>query len=263
MSNQRRLPQEMCDHIIDLFYDDPETLKRCSLVSKSWVTRTQNHLFSDIALTPVNYPKWRKTFPDSTNSPACHTRVLTVDGILRDAGDVGWIQNFSCVERLIVIDHRRGAAGPDGGVPYLVPFYRLAHSLKSLRVHDILFPHPEFFNLICSLPLLEDLAINFCETYNTSDRWDATRLPTPTPSPALTGTLDLRALINLGGVPRFLLGLRGGLRFRKIKILCFGGGWDPTPVEELVAACSDTLEYFDVSSEPMVRLVLFLCQASR
>jgi hypothetical protein len=43
------LPPELSDYIVDLLHDQPETLKWCCLVSKSWVPRTRRHLFGDIA----------------------------------------------------------------------------------------------------------------------------------------------------------------------------------------------------------------------
>ena len=102
MSNRRRLPQEVRDHIVDRFHDDPETLKRCCLVSKSWVPRTQKHLFSTVNFKSAYYPKWQKVFPDPKDSPARHTRTLTVDSALGSAEEIRWIQSFSRVERLIV-----------------------------------------------------------------------------------------------------------------------------------------------------------------
>ncbi|KAF9642961.1 hypothetical protein BDM02DRAFT_3104213, partial [Thelephora ganbajun] len=50
MSNPHKphLPPEILDYIVDFLYNEPETLKQCCLVSKSWVPRTRKHLFADI-----------------------------------------------------------------------------------------------------------------------------------------------------------------------------------------------------------------------
>ena len=97
------LPPEILDHIVDLLHDNRETLKECCLVSRSWVPRTQEHLFAHVEFkSEPDYDKWKKAFPDPIGSPAYHAHTLTVDGSLRGAEDGGWIQSFSRVERLIV-----------------------------------------------------------------------------------------------------------------------------------------------------------------
>ncbi|KAF9645264.1 hypothetical protein BDM02DRAFT_3073690, partial [Thelephora ganbajun] len=46
--HQSHLPPEILDYIVDLLHDEPETLKQCCLVSKSWVSRTRKHLFANV-----------------------------------------------------------------------------------------------------------------------------------------------------------------------------------------------------------------------
>ncbi|KAF9644814.1 hypothetical protein BDM02DRAFT_3067122, partial [Thelephora ganbajun] len=50
MSNpyQVHLPPEILDCIVDFLRDQPETLKQCCLVSKSWVSRARSHLFTNV-----------------------------------------------------------------------------------------------------------------------------------------------------------------------------------------------------------------------
>ena len=259
MSTQPRLPQEICDYIIDIFHDNPGTLKQCSLVSKLWVLRTQNHLFSDIAFTSERYSKWRKTFSDPANSPACHTRVLTVDDALGDEEEMRWIESFSRVERLVL----ECAWWEPFNALYLSPFKRLAPSLKSLHINSTVFPCSQAFDLICSLSLLEDLTLRANDIYHSS----SARLPVPAPSPALTGTLKLSVLEGMETMLSLLLGLQGGLRFRKLQ-LSRCRARDLTLVEELAEACSGTLECLDVACEifgalgvvsPLDRSCNFVC----
>ena len=102
-----RLPPEIFDYIIDLLYDQPETLKWCCLVSKSWVPRTRKHLFREIVFEyPCDHLEiWKSTFPDPANMPAHHTRCLTficsVNSTitLLEEGDY-WIQVFRNVAEL-------------------------------------------------------------------------------------------------------------------------------------------------------------------
>jgi len=42
------LPPEILDYIVDFLHDNQNALKRCCLVSKSWIPRTRKHLFADI-----------------------------------------------------------------------------------------------------------------------------------------------------------------------------------------------------------------------
>ena len=78
MTKHYLLP-EILDYTIDLLHDEPETLKRCCLVSKSWVPRTRKHLFAHIKFrTATDLGLWKKTFPDVANSLAYHTRTLIV-----------------------------------------------------------------------------------------------------------------------------------------------------------------------------------------
>ena len=65
MSNPHRsyLPPEILDYIIDLLYDEVETLGECCLVSKSWVPRTRKHLFAEVAFqAAAELELWKKTF---------------------------------------------------------------------------------------------------------------------------------------------------------------------------------------------------------
>jgi hypothetical protein len=99
------LPPEISDHIVDLLRDEPETLKRCCLVSKSWVPRTRKHLFGKVeCLSPTRLEAWKKTFPGPTNSPAHHTRYLNICyipwNIVVDVREPGWIRAFCNVVRL-------------------------------------------------------------------------------------------------------------------------------------------------------------------
>lgn len=43
-------PPELVDHIIDYNHDDPETLRACSLTSRSWRSTSQHHLFHSVTI---------------------------------------------------------------------------------------------------------------------------------------------------------------------------------------------------------------------
>jgi len=247
-----RLPQEILEYIVDLIYDKPETLKRCCLVSKSWVPRTRKHLFASIRFRSAGDPEsWKKTFPDVGNSPACHAHTLFVGCpraiVAADAGEGGWMQPFSGITRLEVDDGNLYISSRVS----LNQFHRFSSTLKSLRVCYILLPHPQFLDLICSFPLLEDLSLrghddSLDEDEDDEDDTHGPQTVAPSASPPSTGSLDLDVLGGLGIILRQLLHFPNGLHFRKITL-----SWDCEEdlqwVTELVARCSHTLESLDVT----------------
>jgi len=242
------LPQEILEYIVDLLHDEPETLERCCLVSKSWVPRTRKYLFTNIYFCSADDLKsWKKTFPDVVNSPACHARTLFVGCpqvvVAADAEEGGWIQAFSGVTSLDVDNGDQYLRASE--VP-LTPFHKFSSTLRSLRVCPITLPHPQLFDPIRSFPLLEELNLKGRDhlLYSGND----TRGPKTVPlsdSPSFTGSLDLNVLGGSGYIIRQLLGFPNGLHFRKLAF-----SWDRKEdlrwVTELVARCSHTLESLDL-----------------
>ncbi|KAF9644816.1 hypothetical protein BDM02DRAFT_843045 [Thelephora ganbajun] len=249
MSNphQIHLPPEILDYIVDFLRDQPEALKQCCLASKSWVSRTRKHLFANIEFsTADDLEAWKETFTDSSKSPARYTRTLRVDcvGAIKeeDAEEDGWIPTFSCVTRLWLMPHCDPMSRYNPGISP-TSLYKFSSSLKSLRVRTSALPWSWVWNLIRSLSLLEDLALigpNSCY-----EQWDSQPVAYPSVSPAFTGTLELDFFAE-EGITRQLLDLPNGLHFRR-----FVFSWyypkDLRRMEELVVACSDTLESLDVA----------------
>jgi hypothetical protein len=238
------LPPEILDSIVDLLHDDPKTLKNCCLASKSWVPRTRMHLFARIVFKcPAHLKSWKESFPDPENSPAHHTRSLIVNVrnprvvTTVDANEGGWVLTFSNVERLEL----RGRIS-DSALD-LVPFHNFSPVLKSLCLVFRSISLSKVINLICSLPLLEDLNLKIGEVDITDG--DSTALR-PSTSPPLTGTLTLSLQTGLDRITRRLLDLPNGLHFRALlcKLLPYGGElqW----ATALVEGCSDALEYVRV-----------------
>ena len=248
MSNPRpHLPPEILDHVIDLLHDNRETLQRCCLVSKSRVPRARKYLFSHVEFKSEDYEKWKKTFPDPTKSPACHVYTLTVDGSLRGAEDSSWIWGFSRVqlERLIADCEW---AGSNIASISLVPFHGLVASLKALDVTFTLLSRTQIFDLIRSLPLLEDLTLRGDNLAVDDD--ESGEPPTTIPSTPLapTGTFDVFLYACVGRILRQLLCLPSGLRFRKLDMSrCRARGLHR--VVEMAAARSGTLEYLKITCQ--------------
>ena len=237
------LPPEVLDLTIDHLRCEPTTLKACCLVSKAWVPRARKHLFARVEFRALQRPVelWKKAFPDPSNSPAHHTRTLCIRDLptltAADTDLGGWIRTFHNIVHLRlerIIWQGRGAP--------LVPFYGLAPTIRSLRLTSTSF---EVFDLICSFPLLEDLALILLTTGD-ADGWTA-----PSTSPRLTGSLEL--IMNTGGtrsVVRRLLDFPDGLHFTEISVSCIGEE-DARSATDLVSRCSDTLETLAICGIPV------------
>jgi len=254
MSNPRRshLPPEMLDYTIDLLHNEQETLKRCCLVSKSWVPRTRKYLFAHIRFQSLSDLRaWKETFPDPENSPAYHTHSLLVSyprGITAEEGD--WIRMFSSVVRLAVVQSHR-----DEPVS-LVPFHNFSPVLKSLRVFSYTFPYSQILNLVYSMPLLEDLCV--IEYGSIGSHRDGTVFQ-PSTSPVFTGTLKLFLTLGMEHITRRLLGLPNGLHFRKL-VFTWHREEHVRWMTALVVGCSDTLECVDIGYSMTCTSLWLLCQ---
>ena len=251
------LPPEILDYITGFLRDEPDTLRECCLVAKSWIPRTRKYLFANILFRSEDDLKsWKTVFPDSANSPAHHTRTLFVDcadtGVMANAEETGWIRAFSGVTRLEL----------DSNLPYiypevsLVPFYNFSPTLKSLHAHSLILPSPQLFTLVLSFPLLEDLTVNGFYTGQPDDH-DDPHTTAPSTSPPLTGTLGLGIGRGMGDTARKLLDLPNGLHFRRLIFSLTCRRQDARWIMKLLMGCSNTLECLDVTCN--VRRKLILC----
>ena len=244
-----RLPAELLDHIVDLLSDNKRVLRNCCLVSKSWIPRTREHLFSFISFfTPKDLKLWKKTFPDPSASPACYTKTIFIGSshVLADADAHGgcWLRGFSRVVHLALI--LQGHASSIS----LVAFHGFSPVIKSLYLSFILLPPLYIFDLILSFPLLEDLSVL---TYGGSgdNNDDPGLLPTVVQSsspPMLTGALALSLVKGTELVTRRLLSSPGGIHFRKLTWTWFCEE-DLPFIMMLVEECSRTLESLKITYE--------------
>lgn len=243
MSNPR-LPPELLDHVIDLLHDTKHTLKECSLVSRSWIPRTRKHLFASIKIkTEAELNSWREMFPDPSTSLARHAETLIVGCshivAAADAEVDGWIRGFSHVERMELTGK---GVYLDGSAISLLPFHGFSSAMKSLRVELDIIPSLEVFNLILSLPRLEDLAVL---GFHSIDDEGIPATVRPSSSPIVTATF-------LGGMKHIIrrfLSLPGGVDFRKLTLL-WNQEQDLPLTMSLVEGCSHTLEDLTINSIP-------------
>ena len=268
MSNPS-LPPEMLDHTVVFLHDDVEALRECCLVSKSWVPRARRHLFAVVQFrTPDDIDTWKKTFPDPSNSPAHYTHTLSINCFevitVADGVEGGWIPTFTCVVCL-ELDNSL-ASLIDLLQVSLAPFCQFSATLKVLRVVSFFLPHSRVFNLIRSLPLLEDLIMMGNDPVTDDNKQDGPHIVVSSPSspssPRFTGTLELYLLEGAAGIVRPLLNLPNGIHFRSVKLSWYKGEYTHY-MTELVVACSDTLENLRIlyPQDGAVHSVFFLTQS--
>ena len=233
------LPQEILDLVIDHLRDEPKTLQTCCVVSKAWVERTRKHLFVQVKFRPLRRRvcRWRETFPDPTNSPARHARTLSIcHPQFITAADADTILTFCGVVHLNVdtdLWHDQGVS--------LALLHGFSPVIRSLHLTFTSLPNSKIFDLVCSLPLLEDLAL-VSRTHRHSDMpWNP-----PSTSPRLTGSLELRLIEGIQITTYRLLDFPNGLHFTKIVVLWRSGG-DVLSTMHLVSRCSGTLESLDIA----------------
>ena len=237
------LPPEILDLIVDNLEDEPDALKSCCRVSKSWVPRTRKHLFARVGFgwTGATIESWMKAYPDPSDSPAHYARSLWVFRLEAVSASVcACILSFCRIEELFLNAFRWG--GP-GGVS-LAQLNGLSPNLKALRLVQASTPVAETLDLICSFPLLNDLWLEFWTLDDNVDRW----IP-PATSPKLRGSLWLSGATR--SIARGLSNFPDGLNFSKVSVSDEVEDTDPHTVTNLLSKCSDTVESFYVSYFPM------------
>ena len=245
--SSRHLPAELLDRIVDLLYDSRNTLKQCSLVSKSWIPRARKRLFAEIKFSTMeSLQSWATAFPDPSTSPACYTRILLVgrplETVAADAEEWGWIQTFT---RAQVLDLSTNFTNRSPPPISLLPFYGFSPSLKTLRLAFRVFPSSQVFGLIPSFPLLDDLRVVAWWIASNEDSNNQETAVQPLVSPPFTGFLELDLNTGLDFVASWLLSLPGGLHFRSLH-LTFNRQSNSVPATALVEGCSSTLEFLEI-----------------
>lgn len=154
-----RVPYEIVDEILDhlvLSGDSvQESLRSCSLVSKSWVPSCRRHLFHTITFTSKNVDKWLKTFPAPEKSPAYYVKFLRISfGEHYDAPEeffkyIPWFANAKTTLT-------GSLTLPSPGIPL---FGRLSHSVTSLAVEAVRIELIRVRDIMMHLPNLNDLTL--------------------------------------------------------------------------------------------------------
>ena len=136
-------------------------------------------------------------------------------------------------------------------------FGYLGNSLSRVLAYSQIAPHklshfpcPEFFGLVLSFPSLEDLTLSSDGKPGGGGSPRVSQNAHLSTSFPLTGTLDLFIPREMEHMARWLLNLPGGLYFPS---LVFNFSWyhgeDLQWMSELVAACSGTLKWINITED--------------
>ena len=228
MPTGQRLPQELYDCIIDELRDQPNSLKTCSLVSKSWAAQSQKHIFSTVKFSnDRDIGGWRNAFPDPASSLAHHARKLIINSPKELPEDL--FPSFCNVTHLF-LEVYRDRASPISltGLHGFTPF------LKSLETR-FSYLHPiDILNLADSFPLLDNLSIIAGPSITPDTK------ATPPKPLKFSGSLHLSLhRKTMDAMVNHLLSLPGGIHFRE---LSWSRGHDSSSAMALISACASTLK---------------------
>jgi hypothetical protein len=198
------LPQEITDHILDHLHDETETLRQCSLVSRSWIQGSRKHLFCQVSFgSSLLLKRWEKAFPNPLNSPGFYIRRLVVNSpevFANVSGEYDWTQAFS---RVVELEMWSCTNNPR--FHFLLQLLIISERL-CIAVAPLLPSH--ILKIVRSLPLLEDLSITGSVR---DDSDDACAVSQPSTSPPLTGTFQNLWTRGIGPILRELLALPNGV----------------------------------------------------
>jgi len=156
-----RIPQEIIDEILGYLAADPyfpavDSLRSCSLVSKSWVPPCRRHLFYAVSFSSRSMVRWLKAFPAPEESPSHHVRDLRA--LVGGRGRVPecffevtpWFTN---VERVSLLELE--------GISLQAPsLWGLPPSVTSLTIKTKMFTLVEIRDLLARLPNLNDITLS-------------------------------------------------------------------------------------------------------
>ena len=109
-------PQELFDNIIDHFYDDMETLKRCSLVCKSWLPSTSLHL-----LHAARWPSPALEYDRIYDGYIGYPKPISTSRHISEGGfpslfPARWGELYACLQPSEQCNRLTAAAGSNPGV---------------------------------------------------------------------------------------------------------------------------------------------------
>ena len=258
-----RIPQDIIDEILDHLVTDSGAghLRKCALISKSWVPSCRRHLFHTVTFTTASVREWFKTFPLPEESPAHHVRDLRVwigGGNRVPEKFFEYTVWFANAGKISLLGH--------GGFPLLrsPSLWRFPQHVTSLTIDTSTVTLVHVRDIMAQLPNLDDLSLlGFLIPVGESV------LPGigATVRGRFGGQLTLRGGYTRKETMNMLLEIPSGLHFTEVEISCMR---DRLPsVLRLIEACSKTLVKLsykvpsNCKSRPLLSVQLFCCAGCR
>ena len=152
-----RLPQEICDLIIDHLHNDKPSLRHCALVARGWVYRSQVHVFYSLILGGKLLRRWFDTFSPSDERIHSFVKILALYPSSNFFANFPRLQEYASafknLEHLLI----NGRTSPYEcyQFPCIRWFGHLKNTLKSLQLENIAVnPH-----VVAGFPQLELLVV--------------------------------------------------------------------------------------------------------
>lgn len=251
------LPRDIIEEILGFLQKDIKTLKAWSLTCRALFSAVRGLIHRKVRLTP-----WKvycpprlvdrivaKAFKDRRDRQV-HMRYLSMAGKRGLLGytreliiDVGpsftpetlevYLQHFLSFNQVQTLRIRRFDLR--SFLPIFERYFaQFVPTLRSLHLPDVVGSVDEVVEFIYQFPHLDDLSLTLssCHWVDTPPRFPMEL------SPPLRGKLILRGWGTISA--RFLLEFPGGLHFRSID----AGGVEREELDEILVACSPTLEVF-------------------
>ncbi|RDB18962.1 hypothetical protein Hypma_014410 [Hypsizygus marmoreus] len=214
------LPPEIVDSIIDQLHDEPVSLKNCSLVSKTFVSRTQKHLYTSIRLVFSLFAKRHAAqglLDIFINKPglARHVQNLYIENYLEGIWDEQaeccrgtdeiLPHFFSCIRSLQLFSLKGRSLSrmypytkfPTNLSPYLAS--ALLQMFRSNKVTEIAIMHINNFpigHIAFTCPYLKRLSLESLDLYRPLE--DAMISGADLPAPPVVSTKGCLEVLRLG-----------------------------------------------------------------
>ncbi|KAG7099909.1 hypothetical protein E1B28_001707 [Marasmius oreades] len=187
--NQRTIPLEIIEHIVDQFGDSLLDLKTCSLVCRDWLPRARHHLFRSISL-----PVEENNLTLISTSPSPH-RIVDTESILDILHSSPHL--IAHIQKL-TLDFRYSLRLVCSSEPWLVELARMMNHLRRLVL--FMFPiynlSPKMQRVLPELlngnTLLDTIVIDSCVFRDAPSFWTFLRHTAQLP--------NLRHLVLIGVV---------------------------------------------------------------
>lgn len=249
-------PQEIVDEIVDRLADDKATraasLQDCSLVSQKWLHRSQKHLFHKMWFTNTGFSKWCEEIRPGDDGPSPHVIVLHYHANFTEAGRLAkhhiHLSSFINLQKL----HLR--ATPIHGFTdeeLSLCFKQIGRTVRSVSLRACKMTINDLVSFVSHFVKLERLSLIDPIVYNSI-------LEDALESPVLSGVLELRYMFVGREIWAFIHQL--SLLPLEFHTLVLEGIHISllVPINELLAACHETLTRVDIRDRASKNLCIII-----